>query len=46
VLLGDDSTTRIFRTRKILTNTAGWEEKNPSRCATYSGFGKKPDIYQ
>jgi hypothetical protein len=29
---------------KSLTNIAGWEEKDPSRCATHSRFGKKPNI--
>jgi hypothetical protein len=31
---------------KSLTDTAGWEENNPSRCATRSRFGKKLDICQ
>jgi hypothetical protein len=32
--------------RKSSNDTVGLEEKNPFKCATHSGFGKKPDIYQ
>jgi hypothetical protein len=30
--------------RKSLTHIVGWEEKDPSRCATHSRFSKKRDI--
>ena len=44
VFLWDESTTKIFDSRKSSNATIGWEEKNPSRCATHSWFGNKLDI--
>jgi hypothetical protein len=41
----DDSKTKKKSTRKSLNDIARWEEQDPSKCATYYGFGKKFNIY-
>jgi hypothetical protein len=46
LLLGDEFDKKNCRTWKIMIDIAGWEENNPSRCATHSEFGNKPDICQ
>ena len=45
-VLGGRINNQNCQTRNISTNIVGWEEKNPSRCATHSEFCKKPDICQ